>query len=184
MPAFRRAQCLVKRICMCPHGHGKGVFGMKTLVVYYSRKGTTNAAAELAAAELGADLEEIVEIKSHAGIIGFLKAGHEALTGETASIAPLKYSAAEYDLVVVASPIWAGHTCSPVNAYLAAAGGQIARLGVILTHMDRKNDYRSAAESIGQRCGKPVLALLSVTGKPGAEEVRRFAGELREAAGL
>lgn len=156
---------------------------MKTLIVYYSRKGTTNAAAELAAAELGAELEEVVETKSHAGFLGFLQAGYEAATGRAVPIAPPKLSPAEYDLVVVASPIWAGRTCSPINAYLETAGGQIPRLGVILTHADRKNDYHEAAESIGKRCGRPVLVLLSVTGKPGAEEVRRFAETLKAGAG-
>ena len=48
---------------------------MKSLVVYHSRTGSIKFAAEEIAAELGADLEEIVDLKSIEEKLGWLSAG-------------------------------------------------------------------------------------------------------------
>jgi flavodoxin len=40
---------------------------MKSLVVYYTRTGKTKSAAEAIATQLGADIEEIVDLKKTAG---------------------------------------------------------------------------------------------------------------------
>ena len=48
---------------------------MKTLIVYYTRTGTTKKFAESLAQELSADLEELKEDGNYAGAIGWLRAG-------------------------------------------------------------------------------------------------------------
>ncbi|MBE3088681.1 MAG: flavodoxin family protein, partial [Actinobacteria bacterium] len=42
------------------------------LVVYYSRTGTTRKVAEYITKQLGADMEEIIDMKKRSGIWGFL----------------------------------------------------------------------------------------------------------------
>ncbi len=154
---------------------------MKTLVVYYSLKGHTKKAAELIAAPLSAELEEIREIRSRKGLWGFLRSGREAATGFAAPVLPAEHRAEEYDLVVVATPVWAGRPSSPVNGFLAQHGKNIARLGVVLTHADKKNEYDAAAERIGAACGKKPLAVLSSCGAPGEDAARAFAAKLQSA---
>jgi flavodoxin len=43
---------------------------MKTLVVYYSRTGTTRKVAEAIAGILRCDIEEVVDTKKRSGILG------------------------------------------------------------------------------------------------------------------
>ena len=52
---------------------------MKTLVIYYSRTGNTRFAAETVAAEIGADVEEVVDLKNRKGRLNYLPAGRDAL---------------------------------------------------------------------------------------------------------
>ena len=52
---------------------------MKTLVVYYSLTGNTRLIAEAAARELGAEIEELRELKRRAGIKGFVCGGRDSL---------------------------------------------------------------------------------------------------------
>ena len=54
---------------------------MKTLVVYYSRSGTTAKLAERIAEELSADKERINCTKSYDGFWGYLRGGTTAFAG-------------------------------------------------------------------------------------------------------
>lgn len=49
------------------------------LVVYYSRTGATRKVAEYITKQLGADMEEIIDMKKRSGIWGFLIGGRDAL---------------------------------------------------------------------------------------------------------
>ena len=52
---------------------------MKTLVVLYSRTGTTKKVGEEIAAALKADVEEIIDTKKRSGPIGYVQAGRDAM---------------------------------------------------------------------------------------------------------
>jgi len=90
---------------------------MKTLVVYYTRTGNTKFIAETIAGELGADLEEVIDLKKRKGILGFLKAGRDAMLGKETEIAQKK-NPAEYDLIIIGQPIWAGSPTPAIRTYL------------------------------------------------------------------
>jgi len=90
----------------------------KTLVVFYSRTGTTRRVAEVIAAELAADVEEIVDKKSRGGPLGWLSGGRDATLRRTAEIEEPKNDPAGYDLVVIGSPVWAWSMTPAVRAYL------------------------------------------------------------------
>ena len=91
---------------------------MKSLVVYYTRNGNTRFVAETIAAEIGADLEEVVDLKKRSGILGYLSGGSDARRGKETEIAPTKKSPADYDLIIVGSPIWAGRHAPAITTYL------------------------------------------------------------------
>ena len=63
---------------------------MKTLVIYYSRTGNTKFATETIAAELGADIEEVIDLKNRQGRLAFLSAGRDAISGKETKIAQTK----------------------------------------------------------------------------------------------
>ena len=92
---------------------------MKSLVVYYSRTGKTKFVAEETTAELGADIEEIVDLKSREGKMGWLSAGKDASSNSQTKIAETKRNPSEYDLIVLGTPVWAWSPSSAIRTYVA-----------------------------------------------------------------
>jgi flavodoxin len=91
---------------------------MKTLVVYYSRTGKTRFVAEKVAAELKADIEEIVDLKNRTGRFGFLKAGYDATRGNKTEIGEAQKSLSDFDLIVISTPVWNSRPASAIRTYL------------------------------------------------------------------
>jgi flavodoxin len=91
---------------------------LKSLVVYYTRTGNARFAAETIAAEIGADVEEIMDMKKRSGAIGWLSGGSDARRGKETEIAPTKKSPADYDLIIVGTPVWASRPTPAVTTYL------------------------------------------------------------------
>ena len=63
---------------------------MKTLVIYYTRSGNAKFMAETIAAELGADIEEVIDLKNRQGKLAFPPAGRDAMRGKETEIAQTK----------------------------------------------------------------------------------------------
>lgn len=91
---------------------------MKSLVVHYSKTDKARFVAETVAAEVGADTEEIIDLKKRNGILGFLSGGSNARRGKETEIAPTRKSPADYDLVIVGTPAWAGRPSPAISTYL------------------------------------------------------------------
>ena len=92
---------------------------MKSLVVYYSRTGNAKFVAETVAAELGSDIEEVIDLKKREGKLGWMSAGRDASSGEQTEIAPPTRNPKDYDLVVVGTPVWAWSPSAAIKTYLA-----------------------------------------------------------------
>jgi flavodoxin len=92
----------------------------KVLVVYYSRTGNTKKVAEDVARALNADLEQLVDKKDRAGATGYIIAGKDASTGKTTELEPVKQDPAQYDLVVLGTPVWAWNMTPALRTYIAA----------------------------------------------------------------
>ncbi len=90
----------------------------RTLVVYFSRTGTTRHVADEIARALDADVDVIVERRSRAGILGYLRSAYEATRKRTIDIAHAARLPANYDLVIIGTPTWNASVSSPVRSYL------------------------------------------------------------------
>ena len=90
---------------------------MKTLVVFYSRSGTTKRVAQEVAKALNADIDEVIDKKSRKGILGFLRAGYDATRGKTTEI-EFEKDPSGYDLVVIGTPVWNGRVTPAIRTYL------------------------------------------------------------------
>jgi menaquinone-dependent protoporphyrinogen IX oxidase len=106
---------------------------MKCLVVYYSRTGITRVVAQYAAEALGADVEELIDTKKRSGPLGFAVAVKDAAMKKFVPIEPPKYNPAEYDLVVIGSPVWANTMSSAVRAYLTEHGRNVPSAALLST---------------------------------------------------
>ena len=92
---------------------------MKSLVVYYSRTGNAKFVAETVAAELGSDIEEVVDLKKRDGKLGWISASRDASGGKQTEIAPTTKNPKDYELVVIGTPVWAWSPSAAIRTYLS-----------------------------------------------------------------
>ena len=91
---------------------------MKTLLIYYTRTGNAKFTAETIAAELGADVEEVIDLKNRQGRLAFMSNGRDAMQGKETPIAPTTRNLIDYDLIIIGQPIWAGNPTPAIRTYL------------------------------------------------------------------
>jgi flavodoxin len=103
------------------------------LIVYFSRSGFTLAIAEAIRRQCGGELERIEEGRSRSGILGYLRSAREALRGAAVEIRPGTLRPRDFGLVVLGTPVWAGHVSSPMRAYLNAHRGELGRVAFFCT---------------------------------------------------
>lgn len=133
----------------------------KVLIVYCSRTGFTRKVAEEIRARCGGELEEIEDVRSRSGIFGYLRSAREALKGATIEIRPAKARPGEFDLVVLGTPVWAGHVSSPMRAYLAVHKDELKQVALFCT-LGGSGAANVLAEMAALSGRKPV-ATLAVT---------------------
>jgi len=90
---------------------------MKTLVVYYTRTGNSKFAAETIAAELGADLEEVIDLKNRQGKLAYMSCGRDAMSGKETEIAQTTRKPTEYELIIISQPVWAWSPTPAIRTY-------------------------------------------------------------------
>lgn len=136
---------------------------MRTLVAYFSRTGHTQALAQQIALGCAADLERIQDPSERVGARHYLRSLWQAVTHHGVPIAPNRYKPAEYDLVVIGTPIWAWNMSSPVRAYISQHRGQFRRIALFCT-CDGAGQAKVLAD-LEALCNKAPIATLAVTTK-------------------
>ncbi|UTB32921.1 MAG: flavodoxin [Methanobacterium sp. ERen5] len=106
---------------------------MKTLIVYYSRTGVTKGIAEEISNSIDCDIEEIIDKENRSGIIGYIKSGYETVRNKVPEIEPPKYDLANYELLIIGTPVWAGKMAVPVKTYLEQNRDKIPNLACFCT---------------------------------------------------
>jgi len=159
---------------------------MKTLVVYYTRTGTTAKAAQMIAAALGADKEEIKETGGRGGPLGWLRSGKEASERKPAQVKPLQADPAAYDLVVVGTPVWAGNVSSPVRGFIKQYREKLPGVAFFCTM--GSDDPAKTFPEMAEACGvKPTSTLAlrkhTVDGGEAQATVAGFADALKTQSG-
>jgi flavodoxin len=130
----------------------------RVLVVDYSRTGNTHLVAKALARELGADLERIRDTRRRHGLWGYIRSAREALKERPAEIRRPRYDPADYELVILGSPVWAGHVSSPMRRYLADNAGKFERIAVFVSEGGRGGP-RVLAEMAALAGRRPVAKL-------------------------
>jgi len=87
---------------------------MKTLIMYYSYYGSTKALANQKAQELGADIEEVIEVKKPIMPVGI----YRAVTCAKTEIRPIQSQLDDYDKIIIMSPVWADHPVSAIYSVI------------------------------------------------------------------
>jgi flavodoxin len=132
----------------------------KKLVVYYSRSGTTRRVAETIAAKLKCDVEGIQDVRSRKGLFGWLRSGREAGRRTLPEIRPTVEDPGQYDLVVLATPVWASSMSSPFRTYVTQNLGKFKRLAFLVTFGGR--GFEQTLAGIKELCGQEPVATLTL----------------------
>lgn len=135
---------------------------MKSLVVFYSRTNVTKKLAEDIAGKINADIEEIIPKVNYQGKIGFARGGKDALKEKIIDMEDIKFDPADYDVVYVGSPIWAGRASTPTISYLRQNEGKFNNVKFFLTAAS--SDFEPVFEQMEKFSIKP-LKTLGVTTK-------------------
>ena len=144
---------------------------MKALVVCYSNGGTTTLVAKRIAQQLGADLEVIEEVKpmsrlvvdgktSSSGGGAMARAALAAWLGMGAAIRETRKDPAQYDVVLVGTPVWVGSVTPAVRSYLKRHRRTLPRVAFFCTAGDPTKGR--ALNQMGKLARQEPLATVAV----------------------
>ena len=133
----------------------------KPLLITFSRSGNTRRVAAQLARPLDAEAEEIRDLIPHTGLIGFLRAGYEALSHRPSPIARSTHDPQNRPLLGIGTPNWAGNAASPVLAWLKRHEGRIGPYAVLVTQGGSGGE--KVVDQIEGLIGHPPLARLIVS---------------------
>jgi len=155
---------------------------MKILIVFFSRTGHTRKVAEKLQSEFRCDLEELHDEKKRTGFWGYFFSGRDAMQKRAAKLAAMKYNPADYELVILGTPIWAFDVCTPIRTYLSEHKKVLKKAAFFCT-MGGSGDQR-AFSSMKKLCEQEPIASLSVLQKEVEqdlyqEKLANFAKKLR-----
>lgn len=153
---------------------------MKILVVYYSRTGTTKRLAVFLAEKFGAETEEIKDTVKRAGLIGYIFAGRDAARRRLTKLEPIKNDPAEFDLVVIGTPIWGWNMSTPIRTFITEQKDKFKQVAFFCT-MGGSGDGKAFKE-IGEIVGKKPVAVLGLKTKEvvsgNLEKAEKFCQEI------
>ena len=136
---------------------------MKTLIVYYSRTNTTRKIAEEIQSELNCDIEEINDKNDYSGKLGFLKGGFKATTGRGSELNEISKNPADYDLVIVGTPVWSSNMATPIFSYLEKYHEDIKDIACFCTCMG--GGYDKALDNMAKVSRKQPISTMYLTSK-------------------
>ena len=99
---------------------------MKTAIVYFSLTGNADFTAKRIAESLHGDLIRLLPEKTYpdSGFRKFFWGGKSAVMGETPALAGPPFQLADYDCVILGTPVWAGTFAPPLRTLIWANAGK------------------------------------------------------------
>lgn len=131
-----------------------------TLIVYYSRTGTTATLAEAIAQATGADVERLTDTVDRSGGLGFARSLYDAIFRRTATLKPIEVDPTGYALVLVGTPDWGISVAAPVRTFLETYKGRLPEVAFFLT--DGTKDHDSVFKEMARLAGRQPVATLGV----------------------
>ena len=134
------------------------------------------------AEKLGAQIEELKDTVDRSGTGGYFLSGRDAATRRLTKLAPAKFNPADFDLVIVGTPIWAWNLSAPVRTYLTEQKNNFKKV-VFFCTMGGSGDERAAQEAeqiIGQKFSAHLaLTTREVVKNEFAEKVDKFISDIK-----
>lgn len=127
---------------------------MKTIVVFYSRKGSNRYLAEKIAGKLSCDMEEIRPRTNAFSLI---------LTNISTGIRTLKHDISAYDRVILVGPVFMGRFIHPLKSFVTKYADQINQLvfvtccGSSYSKKDEKFGHGLVFEEVNKILGDKLI---------------------------
>jgi flavodoxin len=132
----------------------------RALVVCYSRTGTTRQVADALAAALHCPLEVLVDRRRRTGGLRVLKCVFDAHFKRSTTLEPLAHDPADYELVVVATPVWANSLPPATRTFLATSKPRIKRAAFVCT--EGQSGAGIVFKQMTAVCGRAPVAVLAL----------------------
>ena len=160
---------------------------IRKLVVFYSRQGRVRQFGQVLAARLDAAVEEIRTPCIGAGSWGSVQARWSALLTRPVPIETPRHDPADFDLVVVGFPTWAGRIAPPIRSYLSrhAEGLGHAAYFTMLTGSADNQVFGEVARLTGRQ-PENSLAITKADRQSGrdADKIGNFVSNLAQATSI
>ncbi|MBN2711135.1 MAG: flavodoxin [Planctomycetes bacterium] len=157
---------------------------MKTLVCFYSRTGITRKVGTQIAEALSADVEEIIDHKGRSGPIGFVTGGKDAFLARTTEITEAAKNPADYDMVIIGTPVWAGTMAPAPRTWIMKYAGKVKNMAFFCTTASSGMDKTLAAmEELSGLKASASIGFYERDVKKGdtSERVKQFTSSLTSA---
>ena len=139
------------------------------LIVYYSRTGHTAALAGRLGEALDAQVERLEPLPRRprsrfaprAGWFSRVWARVETWTGRARAIRPVRFSPADYAVVLIGCPVWAGRVPPPVRQWICDHRDDLPpHVGFFASCTDDRAE--TMYSDLARRCNRPPLATMTV----------------------
>ncbi len=123
----------------------------KTIIVYYSRTGKSEAVAQTLNRNLDADILRIKDMKDRSGTMGFILAAFDAFLDKTTTINPSSPDFTRYSRIILVSPIWNWTISVPIKTLIKRSDFGGKKLIMVTTaniHIKKYDHYGDDAPFI------------------------------------
>lgn len=142
---------------------------MKALVVFYSLEGHTKLLANAVAKAAGADVLEIrpkEEIPTR-GFMKYFKGGWQVIRKAKPEIYPVSVNPADYDLLFIGTPVWAGGYAPALRTFLSTTRLEDKTIALFTIHRGAPgNVFKQLRESLE---GNKILDEIDFNEKQGMD---------------
>ena len=134
---------------------------MKTLIIYYSLSGNTKKLGDFLADKFSADTVLIEEIHNNTSLFTMLRLIFHVLLNKASKIRQLGVEPAQYDLVILGTPVWMMRLSSPMRALINQEKSNFKKVAFFCT--ENSAGGSAVFEIMSKLCDKNPVATLEMT---------------------
>lgn len=154
----------------------------KALIVYYSRTGNTKKVADELEKILGCDVEEVIDYVDRKGTLGYMKSVMDAMKRKTTKISARKFNPEKYDIIIIATPVWASTMANAIRTYVIKYRYKFAKVAFLTTQGSPISE--KAFKEMKELCQKEAISICAISTKEikkglYQEKLNNFASEIK-----
>lgn len=105
---------------------------MKTAILYHSHSGITKGVIEKIQEQISADIIEVKPEELYSALMVVPKGCYRAMKRMKDSVLPKTIDLSGYDMILIASPVWAGKPTPVINGAMGIMTGTEGKKGFVL----------------------------------------------------